>query len=992
MPSFPSYTKHNYQDGTAGGTPILAAQLNDDEAALASLHELVGISVKDWGALGNGTTDDTTAIQLALNATPVGGVCTLPPGQFAITAPIVVPPGVTFRGLHGDTLEYTGALASPCQLKVLGSFVGSAAVKLLGKFEGGYATDNVGTRVERITVDGTAGPTTGVRGFYCFGYVREATFDRCTVRKVSDNGFVADEDTSSTDAGHNAYSLRFLHCVADNVKGAGFSFNNCPDTTLFDCNAQGCGWVGFYLAGMPNGQMIACRSEWSGSYGYYFTSGLWLAGQGSGGFNMTACLSDRNAFDGVYVDSTGAGAINLTSCTHRRDGRNNNTGGGGYAAVRVAATATMPVTISNIQVYPGVDDNGVGVNSPQYGVYGTSGGPSVAVASGYIHAANTPTGGGTNLVVASIIGTATGPTSAPARVAPSWPTGGGGGGTTTKGAPGTLFVAAADSSVADQARADYLCTGTNDQTQVQAAVNALKAAKGGRVLLSPGSFRFGAPVTISGNDNADTSVTINVQGAGQFTTFVKCAANVNGFNLSLTARVQFQDLSFYIDGTGVAISSTAVGSARHRSFDDSLFKNLHISGQYATHTGWALYLGSPFRSLFENLHIEGVKNGIRLFSEDPAQNPGDCTFNRMMVGLYNPSGTAGTAYSIESPTASGQMNQLEFIMCEAFMGTGVASGGTAFYLGGPNGVLHCKFHGINAEQFDTIWWVDNGSGNHLDANYITCRNGATGTAAIKFGTTSTNNWVKSIGSFFSNVTNNLIVSTATDTTQPNIVEHVRITTGGTTNVTNNISTAGAVVRHWTVADGAGADSVLVTPVDLTDHSVTGNEGIDGGIIETAPRFNVGDVAFTTGQLWLSYFTPRIDVTISNLGFAVGATAGATNTLCRLALFTSAADGSVTKVAQTGAAVTTASTFLERQSALNTTGGFPASYTVRRGVRYAIGLLIVGGTMPTIRKVDIVAPSLAAITTRFINGQTDIAATYAVGTLTSYFQLPYYYAQ
>ena len=392
--------------------------------------------------------------------------------------------------------------------------------------------------------------------------------------------------------------------------------------------------------------------------------------------------------------------------------------------------------------------------------------------------------------------------------------GGGGGGTTTaKGALGTFYVVASDASTADKARADYQCDGTGDQAEIQNAINALKAAKGGRVLLSPGTFAISAGVTISGTDNPDTSATIIVQGMGENNTTLNCAGNVTAFTMSLTARVQIMDMTFNITGTGRAIAATAVGSTLHRSLDESVLRNLHINGGYSAHTGWAMHLGSPFRSLIENLHIEGCKNGIRIFSEDPAQNPGDCTFQRMMVGLYNPAGqTAGTAYSIESPTGAGQMNQIEFIMCEAFMDSAnAASGGTGIYLGGGNGVLHCKFHGTNLEQFDTLWWVDYGISNHFDANFITGLDGKTGNVAVKFGPNSTNNWVKNIGSFYAPLAATLISSTATSTANPNLVEHVRITTDTGTNVTNTISTAGAVIRKWIVADGTGAAGVLVTP-------------------------------------------------------------------------------------------------------------------------------------------------------------------------------------
>jgi len=62
----------------------------------------------------------------------------------------------------------------------------------------------------------------------------------------------------------------------------------------------------------------------------------------------------------------------------------------------------------------------------------------------------------------------------------------------------TLRVAASNSSAQNKQGADYLCTGTNDEVQIQAAINALPAT-GGKVILEAGTYTLGAGLVIASN-------------------------------------------------------------------------------------------------------------------------------------------------------------------------------------------------------------------------------------------------------------------------------------------------------------------------------------------------------------------------------------------------------------------------------------------------------------------------------------------------------------
>jgi hypothetical protein len=60
-------------------------------------------NIRDFGAVGDGRTDDTSAVRsaLAFIATRNGGVLTFPEGDYVVNAPLTLPSGVTIQGAGG---------------------------------------------------------------------------------------------------------------------------------------------------------------------------------------------------------------------------------------------------------------------------------------------------------------------------------------------------------------------------------------------------------------------------------------------------------------------------------------------------------------------------------------------------------------------------------------------------------------------------------------------------------------------------------------------------------------------------------------------------------------------------------------------------------------------------------------------------------------------------------------------------------------------------
>jgi hypothetical protein len=87
--------------GAAGlSASIVPAAAAPEPAALPA--QMPGVNARLHGAKGDGKTDDSTAIQAALDAAATTGpICFLPSGMYRLQRALIVPPGVTLCGASG---------------------------------------------------------------------------------------------------------------------------------------------------------------------------------------------------------------------------------------------------------------------------------------------------------------------------------------------------------------------------------------------------------------------------------------------------------------------------------------------------------------------------------------------------------------------------------------------------------------------------------------------------------------------------------------------------------------------------------------------------------------------------------------------------------------------------------------------------------------------------------------------------------------------------
>ena len=122
-------------DLTRSDYVVSNAETNDVIAE--AVGRITTFNVITYGAVGDGTTDDTTAIQAALTAADVagGGLVYVPDGIFVISSPLMVYDDTTFECSAGATIQLEAG--SDCNMMVNEHFETQA-----------------GTRNNRITIRG----------------------------------------------------------------------------------------------------------------------------------------------------------------------------------------------------------------------------------------------------------------------------------------------------------------------------------------------------------------------------------------------------------------------------------------------------------------------------------------------------------------------------------------------------------------------------------------------------------------------------------------------------------------------------------------------------------------------------------------------------------------------------------------------------------------------------------------------------------------------
>jgi hypothetical protein len=205
----------------------------------------------------------------------------------------------------------------------------------------------------------------------------------------------------------------------------------------------------------------------------------------------------------------------------------------------------------------------------------------------------------------------------------------------------------------------------------------------------------------------------------------------------------------------------------------------------------------------------------------------------------------------------------------------------------------------------------------------------------------------------------------TVTTYTNVIEYATTASFPATGVSGNIYLATDTGRtyRWTssvyqevgpiaapissaadISSGTLSDARLSANI-VTTATLTASSNQSTSVVDVIDRATVTTTRVpNTGTIFFSFFSPVSNVTISSISMATGASVASSVTLARMGLYTW--DGTtLTLVARTASDTTlftSAATVFTRS--FDTSGSYPATYTLAAGTRYAVAVIVVASSV------------------------------------------------
>jgi hypothetical protein len=353
----------------ADGVPAVKADLRANLLAakneIEALQTIAAASVKQFGATGNGVTDDTAAIQAAINAVEAagGGLVFIPAGVYIISASLNLRANVLVQGEFGGTMIEMADNAN-----INGMFVSSGAIPFFGLRDlilngnrggqSGFPGTSVGLRLAHATT------TPGFGGNSLINSGNEVNDAYARIENV----IIVAVDGDGIQASGSVVHCRNIIVIGCHGIGISTSAN---DAEWWGCTAGGCaeeGWLCF--AG--SGRYYGCKAFFVGT-GFNPSNGTYGNYPNGCGFRVTNRFQFFVGCEGQDTDGpafrlqAAQGDILLSGCYSSQGcnliGTSGNIGqnplrGGGWAQTRSA----FDISGVNNSVYGHVRDRILAVN------------------------------------------------------------------------------------------------------------------------------------------------------------------------------------------------------------------------------------------------------------------------------------------------------------------------------------------------------------------------------------------------------------------------------------------------------------------------------------------------------------------------------------------------------------------------------------------------------------------------------------------------------
>lgn len=244
------------------------------------------LDVREFGAVGDGTTDDSVAIQVAIDAaTASGGTVYFPAGTYIVSAPVLGKSTVLLKGCGQGATTIKLKSASDCNVVVFGRT--------------GFAGEVVQAGIESLTIDGnSAGQTGGAASSCILAYGTSGLRLRdVEVKNAAKYGFQCSEATVTDTVIDGCHFHDTQYHAFYLARFSGLTITNCFVTAWTLSGAGNTPALGTDGGGSGNDRLIVSNNHFVNTIGTRFCS------------ESPVCTSDSlwqgNTIDGNNLDGSG---------------------------------------------------------------------------------------------------------------------------------------------------------------------------------------------------------------------------------------------------------------------------------------------------------------------------------------------------------------------------------------------------------------------------------------------------------------------------------------------------------------------------------------------------------------------------------------------------------------------------------------------------------------------------------------------------------------